>query len=68
MKRARRNQGYGESPLSEYWDCNLMVQKYSDLKELLYESTRRWIRLLQKVYLADASKSKLLELVAVIYI
>ena len=33
---------------SEYWDSGLTIQEYSELKELPYESTRRWIRVLQK--------------------
>ncbi len=34
--------------MSEYWDSGLTIQEYSELKELSYESTRRWIRVLQK--------------------
>ncbi len=30
------------------WDSGLTIQEYSELKELPYESTRRWIRVLQK--------------------
>ena len=39
---------YWEAQLSEYWDSGLTIQEYSELKELPYESTRRWIRVLQK--------------------
>ena len=40
---------YWDSGLtSEYWDSGLTIQEYSELKELPYESTRRWIRVLQK--------------------
>ena len=35
--------------MAEYWDSGLTIQEYSELKELPYESTRRWIRVLQKV-------------------
>ena len=34
-------------PISN-WDSGLTIQEYSELKELPYESTRRWIRVLQK--------------------
>ena len=30
------------------WDSGLTIQEYSELKELPYESTRRWIRVSQK--------------------
>ena len=49
MERERRSREYWEQELSEYWDSGLTVQEYSELKELPYESTRRWIRVLQKV-------------------
>ena len=44
----REGRDYWVEQLSEYWDSSLTIQKYSDLKELPYESVRRWIRLLQK--------------------
>ena len=46
MGRERRD--YWEAQLSEYWDSGLTIQEYSELKELPYESTRRWFRVLQK--------------------
>ena len=38
----REGRDYWEAQLSEYWDSD------SELKELPYESTRRWIRVLEK--------------------
>lgn len=39
----REGRDYWEEQLSEYWDSGLMIQEYNELKELPYESTRRWI-------------------------
>ena len=44
----REGRDYWETQLSEYWDSGLTIQEYSELKELPYESVRRWIRVLQK--------------------
>lgn len=44
----REGRDYWEAQLSEYWDSGLTIQEYSELKELPYESTHRWIRVLQK--------------------
>ena len=44
----REGRDYWEEQLSEYWDSGLTIQEYSELKELPYESTRRWIRVLEK--------------------
>ena len=44
----REGRDYWEAQLSEYWDSGLTIQEYSELKELSYESTRRWIRVSQK--------------------
>ena len=43
----REGRDYWEAQLSEYWDSGLTIQEYSELKELPYENTRRWIRVLQ---------------------
>ena len=48
MERERRSREYWEHELSEYWDSGLTVQEYSELKELPYESVRRWIRRLKQ--------------------
>ena len=56
---------YWEAQLSEYWDSGLTIQEYSELKELPYESTRHWIRVLQKARQDDASDPESLELVEV---
>ena len=63
MGRERRD--YWEAQLSEYWNSGLTIQEYSELKELPYESTRRWIRVLQKTRLDGAGDSESLELVEV---
>ncbi len=44
----REGRDYWVAQLSEYWDSGLTIQEYSDQKELPYEITRRWIRVLQK--------------------
>ena len=44
----RKGRDYWVEQLSEYWESGLTIQEYSELKELPYESTRRWIRVLQK--------------------
>ena len=44
----REGRDYWEAKLSEYRDSGLTIQEYSELKELPYESTRRWIRVSQK--------------------
>ena len=67
----REGRDYWEEQLSEYWDSGLTIQEYSELKELPYESTRRWIpyestrrwiRVLQKARQDDASDPESLEL------
>ena len=44
----REGRDYWETQLSEYWDSGLTIQEYSELKELPYESTHCWSRVLQK--------------------
>ena len=44
----REGRDYWVEQLSEYWESGLTIQEYSELKELPYESVRRWIRVLQK--------------------
>lgn len=61
----REGRDYWEEQLSEYWDSGFTIQEYSELKELPYESTRRWIRVLQKARQTGASDSESLELVEV---
>ena len=61
----REGRDYWEAQLSEYWDSGLTIQEYSELKELPYESTRRWIRVLQKARQDDASTPESLELVEI---
>ena len=61
----REGRDYWVEQLSEYWDSGLTIQEYSELKELPYESTRRWVRLLQKARQDDTNESESLELVEV---
>ena len=44
----REGRDYCETQLSKYWDSGLTVQEYCELKELPYESVRRWIRRLKQ--------------------
>ena len=59
----REGRDYWVEQLSEYWESGLTIQEYSDLKELPYESVRRWSRLLQKARQAESTESEPLELV-----
>ena len=61
----REGRDYWEAQLSEYWDSGLTIQEFSELKELPYESTRRWIRVLQKARQDEASTPESLELVEI---
>ena len=61
----REGRDYWEEQLSEYWDSGLTIQEYSELKELPYESTRRWIRVLEKSRQEGVIGSASLELVEV---
>ena len=61
----REGRDYWEEQLSEYWDSGLTIQEYSELKELPYESVRRWIRVLQKARQDGANDSAALVLVEV---
>ena len=61
----REGRDYWEAQLSEYWGSGLTIQEYSDLKELPYESVRRWIRVLQKARQAGTGESESLELIEV---
>ena len=61
----REGRDYWEAQLSEYWESGLTIQEYSELKELPYESVRRWIRVLQKARQDGANDSAALELVEV---
>ena len=61
----REGRDYWEEQLSEYWDSGLTIQEYSELKELPYESTRRWIRVLEKARQDGVIGSASLELVEI---
>lgn len=54
-RKSQRWQRREEEQLSEYWDSGLTIQEYSELKELPYESARRWILWLYLLY--DFTKS-----------
>ena len=53
----RKGCEYWMEQLSEYWESGLTIQKHRDLKELPYESVRRWIRVLQKARPDDTGGS-----------
>ena len=61
----REGREYWQEQLSEYWESGLTIQEYSELKELPYESVRRWIRTLKKDHPGGADESESLELVEV---
>lgn len=44
----REGRDYWVEQLAEYWESGLTIQEYSELKELPYESTHCWSRVLQK--------------------
>ena len=52
-------------PKNALQDSGLTIQEYSELKELPYESTRRWIRVLEKARQDDVSDPESLELVEI---
>ena len=60
----RNSREYWEEQLSEYWDSGLTIQEYSDLKDLPYETVRRWIRVLKKERAPEAASLKLVELIS----
>ena len=55
----------GRRNCQNIWDSGLTIQEYSELKELPYESTRRWIRVLEKARQDDVSDPESLELVEI---
>ncbi len=56
---------YWIDQLSEYWDSGLTIQEYCELKEVSYESARRWIALLKKEREGQGTAGEALELVEV---
>ena len=36
---------YWEEQLTEYWESGFSIPEYCELKELSYESARRWVRI-----------------------
>jgi len=47
MSRGESRQYWAEQ-LSEYWDSGFSIQEYSELKDLPFENTKRWIRVFEK--------------------
>lgn len=39
---------YWEEQLTEYWESGFSIPEYCELKELSYESARRWVRIFEK--------------------
>jgi len=62
MKRGLRE--YWEEQLSEYRNSGLTIQEYSDLKDLPYETGRRWTVYLKKERAPEAAPLKLVELIS----
>ena len=56
---------YWIDQLSEYWDSGLTIPEYCELKEVSYESARRWIALLKKEREGKGPEGEVLELVEV---
>ena len=52
----REGRDYWVEQLSEYWESGLTIQEYSELKELPYESVRRWIRVCGRLGIAGAGR------------
>lgn len=52
----REGRDYWVEQLAEYWESGLTIQEYSELKELPYESVRRWIRVLCREALLSLSE------------
>ena len=44
----RETRQYWIDQLTEYWESGFTIQEYCELKDLPYESTRRWISQLKK--------------------
>ena len=65
MERERRSRDYWREQLSEYWDGGLTIQEYCELKDLPYESVRRWIGILKKEREGNSPASGELEFVEV---
>lgn len=60
----REGREYWVEQLSEYWESGLTIQEYSELKDLPYESLRRWARLLKKKESRSAVPLELVEVSA----
>ena len=56
---------YWMDQLSEYWDSGFTIQEYCELKELSYESARRWISRLKKERAGQNQSGESLEFVEI---
>ncbi len=58
---------YWEEQLSEYWGSGFSIPEYCELKELSYESARRWVRIFEKERgaVSGQSEEEVIELVEV---
>ena len=56
---------YWMDQLSEYWNSGFTIQEYCELKELSYESARRWIAQLKKERESQTQTEEPLEFVEV---
>ena len=51
---------YWKKQLSEYWGSGFSILEYCELKELSYESARRWVRIFEKELLRPSHELLLL--------
>ncbi len=56
---------YWIEQLAEYWDSGLTIPEYCEIKELSYESTRRWIAALKKEREEDGGNKETLPMVEI---
>ena len=58
---------YWEEQLAEYWGSGFSIPEYCELKELSYESARRWVRIFEKERgaVSGQSEEEVIELVEV---
>jgi hypothetical protein len=57
---------YWEEQLAEYWGSGFSIPEYCELKELSYESARRWVRIFEKERnTASGTEDEVIELVEV---
>jgi len=57
---------YWKEQLAEYWGSGFSIPEYCELKELSYESARRWVRIFEKEHnVASETEEEAIELIEV---